>query len=178
MTAISYSNKLKTMMLGFTGSVMLLALLAIGVYANDIISADRASSWPTSEGTVIYSEATRGCGNGLAFWPKVRYQYAVAGQDYTSDNLVFGNIGCGPETDAVTIARQFPLHANVTVHFNPDNPQEAVLVAGKVLEDTWVGIDVFASLLAFCLLFGYFVVRKNKPQDRCPDPLLNPAVDS
>jgi len=172
-----YSRKLKMMMLGFIGSVMLVALLAIGVYSHDIISADQATAWPTSEGSIIYSEATRGCGNGLSFWPKVRYQYAVAGKNYTSENLVFGNIGCGPESDAASIARQYPLHANVTVHFNPDKPDESVLVVGQVFEDTWVGLDVFGSLLAVSLLFAYFVVRKNKPQLNFSEHLLKPAID-
>jgi len=160
MAGLSISKELKTKLLVFIVAIMLLALLSISVYTKDIISANEAKSWPTVEGTVTYSATARGCGNGSSFWPKVRYQYGVAGQSYTSENLVFGNIGCGPGEAANSIVRQFPLHANVLVHFSPDDPGKSVLMVGQVLDDTWLGIYVLSGICGVCALFGLFVMRR------------------
>jgi hypothetical protein len=160
MTGSPISKELKTQVLVFIAAIMLLALLSISVYTKDIMSANAAKSWPTVEGTVIFSESARGCGNGTSFWPKVQYRYGVAGQTYTSENLVFGNIGCGPDDAAHSIVQQFPLHANVVVHVSPDDPGKSVLMVGQVLDDTWLGIYVLSGIFGSCALFGLFVMRR------------------
>ncbi len=160
MAGSSKAKQLKTQLLVLIGSIIVLTLLAIAVYTRDVISANQATAWPISKGTVIYSDVAQGCGNGSSFWPKVRYRYGVAGQTYTSENLVFGNIGCGPEAAAYLITQHFPLHANVLVHFNPDDPAKSVLMVGQVLDDTWLGIYVLSGVLGVCALFFLFVMRR------------------
>ena len=154
------TKQIKIQLLVLIGAILLVSILAIGVYTKDIVSANQATVWPTSEGIVIYSDAVNGCSNDSAFWPKVHYQYRVEGQTYIGENLVFGNFGCGSKENANSILQQFPMHANVTVHFDPEDPGVSVLLVGMVFDDTWSGIYFFTGLFAAFSLFGFFVARK------------------
>jgi len=160
MASPSRAKLIKTQLLVLIATILIFTLAAIGVYTMDIVSSTRATAWPTSEGTVTYSGASRGCSNSASFWPKVRYQYSVAGQPYIGERLVFGNIGCGAKDDAESIVQKFPVHSNVIVHFNPQDPGDSVLPVGRVLDETWLGIYTLAGIFAALSLFGVFIVRK------------------
>ena len=54
------------------------------------------------------------------------------------DRLIFGFVlaGGGSKGEAQALANQYPVKLSVTVHFNPEEPSEAVIVP-RVSDETW-----------------------------------------
>jgi hypothetical protein len=156
------AQRIRSQLLSLFFGLLLFSAWGLSVYVSDIVAANRAVAWPTSEGQIIFSAPVRGCGNrgGTWYWPQLRYTYRIDDQTYVGDNLAFGNIGCGNRERAEHIAQQYPLLSQVTVHVNPDNPSESVLMAGAVLDDTWTGIYVFAGMILVCAAIGLYLLRK------------------
>lgn len=117
----------------------------------------RASmGWPAVQGRVLEAYVGHHSDDeDTVYYPVVRYAYTVAGQEYTSDQIAFG-----PEVassmDALqaekTVAR-YPEGSLVTVYYNPDNPQEAVLerrlaspVAALVIGAGFLGVALYLAL--------------------------------
>jgi len=57
----------------------------------------------------------------------ITYRYAVNGQNYTSDRYWYAGSGSGYQSDAQNTVNRYPAGAQVTVYYNPDKPDEAVL---------------------------------------------------
>jgi hypothetical protein len=136
----------------------------------NIVAADRATAWPTADGVVVLSQTVRGCGKGNSYFPRVHYRYSTGGVDYLGKRLAFGNVGCGSETKARTIASRFPVDSAVTVHFNPERPDESVLMAGQVLDDTWLGLTLCTLMLVGALFFARLSLRSIRALEPGPTP--------
>lgn len=122
------------------GILSILLLFGIVVSLLDVWRADRTTAWPTTNGTVVESRS-QGCGRGgTGYRPDVRYKYQVGGNVYENWRIVFGSASCGSREAAKAITDRFPVAAIVKVSFEPQDPAEAVLIAGKVDESTWTGI--------------------------------------
>ena len=62
------------------------------------------------------------------FAPQIAYEYVVDGRTYRSEHVAFGKVfwSLAPRRAAAKVAR-YPAGAQVTVYFNPQRPEEAVL---------------------------------------------------
>ena len=92
----------------------------------------RSAAWPSVTGRVIASSAsefTDADGNSTCS-PHVWYEYVVGGVHYMGDRLRFG------VTDLPDVSREavqnyvdtlYPAGADVTVYYDPDKPDSAVL---------------------------------------------------
>ena len=94
----------------------------------------KSSSWPTVEGIVNSSEVEGGVGTSdydSGWWPRVNYSYKLDGKTYTADNIELIDVGNG-NTDfyAKQIVEGYPVGMKVLVHYNPNNPANAVLEPG------------------------------------------------
>ncbi len=96
--------------------------------------------WPTVPGTIVRARAreqvdTREGGGVITrYYPEVEYAYTVAGHTYRSTRIRFGGLpfSLTPDRDEVItwLKEHYPEGKNVTVHYNPRRPQEAVLEPG------------------------------------------------
>mgnify|MGYP003339998462 CR=1 FL=1 len=125
----------------------------------DVLAANRATAWPTAEGTVLSSKVQQGCGKGRSYFPSVLYQYTVNAQQYQGRRIAFGNCGCGSERSAAAIVARYAVGTTVTVHFDPAAPMTSVLLAGAVFGETWVGIGVTSLIAVLGGCFAYFLLR-------------------
>jgi hypothetical protein len=58
----------------------------------------------------------------------VRYAYRVGGRDYQSTRIYVGRpVLSGNPRDAAAIVAKYPPNTQVSIHYNPSNPAEAVL---------------------------------------------------
>lgn len=89
--------------------------------------------WPQVQGTVRASsvEAQRTKRSAL-FVPRVRYDYSVGGQSFSSEVLAFTNVASGDSGQAHDMVRRYPVGASVAVHYSPDEPQLACLECGRM----------------------------------------------
>lgn len=90
-----------------------------------IVKQINSSSWPTIEAEVI---STDGMDKG-----EIEYQYVVNDRVYHSKRLAFFYVELNernPERAlARSIARRYPVGSTIIIHYDPDNPESAVLGA-------------------------------------------------
>ena len=94
--------------------------------------AKEAETWPTVPGVVMSSGLQEhrshdsDSGTSINYEPVVTYTYAIMGQTFTGDHIAFGNVYYDYRTASKKIA-PYPQGTSVVVHYDPDNPLNAVL---------------------------------------------------
>ncbi|HEY0931215.1 MAG TPA: DUF3592 domain-containing protein [Gemmatimonas sp.] len=91
----------------------------------------RAARWPVATGRLLEAGAQERQSRGTRYVPAVRYEYTVAGQALTATRLRFGwdRLYGSPEAAERALLGMKP-GATVPVHYNPQNPPDAVLWPG------------------------------------------------
>jgi hypothetical protein len=118
-------------------------------WGKDALTARQAMAWPSVQGTVLVSK-TYTCSKHAGFAPDVRYMYFVATHLYTGNRIAFGPSSCGLASRAEGIAANYPT-GQVTVRFNPHQPEEAALMVGDVPDETWSSI-VWSTIICIASL--------------------------
>ncbi len=162
------------------GLLLALYLLWIQPASNRGSGSDNC---PFTLGTIVDSELKKcstggGPGSSSNSGVKVRfqYEYTVDGITHTNDRLRFGVNRCQTSNAAEDIARNdfstFPVGADITVYYDPADPQESVLVKGTAgLFGTRIGwlfgaAFVFLVLPAISVVYGFIKklwTRNNDP---------------
>ena len=117
--------------------------------------AENSQAWPLVMGVVMETDLRigGGIGGGEEFIPVIRYRYTVNDQMYQSEKFSFGRGQRSVlEREAQDILDQYPINSEVTVYYNPDDPQEAVLV--RESKSTKIGLVVGVVMLVtvVCLM--------------------------
>ena len=96
--------------------------------------ADVAAHWPTAAGTVTASryqetaETTTDGDTHVRYFANVAYRYVVGDRSFSSERIAFHGIDTHTRLiDVQAIVDRYPAGATVPVHYNPDDPGEAVL---------------------------------------------------
>jgi hypothetical protein len=122
--------------------------------------AQTSQSWPTTPGTVLSSSIeehtefdSENQSNSINFQPVVQYRYKVMGQEYIGSKIAFG-ANRFDHARAQSISSRYVPNAAVTVHYNPQNPQDAILetqaAGSKVF--LWIGIVFLVIAVSACCL--------------------------
>ena len=117
-----------------------------------------SKSWPCVKGKITESEVVRYDATTARYDFHVRYAYAVDGRDYTHNVATLYTLSGKAECEA--LLNQFPAGAKADIYYDPQNPQDAVLVTGatgrKGKENGELILGVLALLggLALCVA-GY-----------------------
>lgn len=92
-----------------------------------------SQNWPSTTGRILFSSVeqrrtsnARG-GYSTSYYPVVRYDYTVNGQQYQGGTINFGQVGLGSYNAVAQKAAQYPVGSMVQVYYNPENPADAVL---------------------------------------------------
>jgi hypothetical protein len=126
-----------------------------------------SNNWPSAAGSIARTwvgESTSTDEDGFSstsYTPQVEYQYQVGSNTYTSKKISFGAIrSYGTQRRAMKDLEAYPVNAHVQVFYNPQKPDEAVLVRGT--KGTLLGIilGIFFMLIAICIACGglYFLI--------------------
>ncbi len=91
-------------------------------------------NWPTTVGRVVRTRphgnsSTPGIANLWVVDPGIEYEYTVDGLVYTGRTVSFGGIPATVD-GAGTVLLQYPVGSAVTVWYDPDDPDRAVLQPG------------------------------------------------
>jgi hypothetical protein len=158
----------------FTGEALLADLawvlvLVIGVRALRVGLRNPARNattdgWRTAEGRVLGGHIAfeRGTGDGeYPDWHTVRvaYEYRIAGHRREGHRVSLGHDAFTSEAEARAALERYPVGAAVTVHYDPEQHNRAVLEPGPAPRDTTVplGIAIIAGALAMAV--GFFVFQ-------------------
>jgi hypothetical protein len=117
--------------------------------------------WPSVEGQVIGAMVETKIdrdedGTSTRYSPRITYTYSVSGQQYTSDQVVIGARRWHTSRARAEAKLAYQPGQQVTVHYNPDKPVQAVLEVGAT-RGAWgtlaIGI-VFTILGAIVLVIN------------------------
>lgn len=135
----------------FGGCVIVLGIACIVTTVTVKRSDQGLGNWPKVAGEVLRAfvyrhERSTSEGTTVTHTPVVKYVYVVAEEHYTSqkrDYLPSDKATYQDETKAVGVVRETPVGSTVTVRYNPNAPQQALLSVPKpVAHNTvlWFGI--------------------------------------
>jgi hypothetical protein len=118
----------------------------------DYLKAKATYEWPSTLGSVVASEIKeKSSDGGFSYEPVVTYEYQVEGNTLRSSKLKISEvITNGSYSQAEKLIRHFPVGRKVDVIYNPEDPQESVLVEGMSSKWLWttIGFAVFFFILA------------------------------
>jgi len=135
--------------------ILVFAMFAAGIFllawgGYEIVGSHETDNWPGTEGRITSSsvrqETRRASGKtSTAYFPNVRYQYQIDGRQHTGHRIVFGNVSGGLKFFAQRIVNRYPSGRTVTVYYNPDQPQYAILETGF----TWSSLFILLGGIVF-----------------------------
>ena len=135
--------------------IVMLAMFAAGIFmlargGYEIKGAHGTGNWPSTTGKITSSSVrkeTRRESNktSTVYYPSVQYRYQIDGRPYTSSRIAFGNASGGRKSFAQDVAEKYPSGQKVTVYYDPDDPQYAILETGF----TWNSIFIFLGGIVF-----------------------------
>lgn len=139
-----------------------LGIVAWAISLQMKVSASRR--WSFTPGRIITSElATRSTatsrGSFSAYYPKVVYEYQVAGQVYQGSRIMFGQFPAHSSPDlAQRKLAQYPLHSTGQVFYNPANPSEAVLEqSAPSIRTLWLVAGLLLLLILMVLGLAFLL---------------------
>jgi hypothetical protein len=105
--------------------------IAIGValYVSQFRQGLRATAskrWPVSPGTVVASALEKSPDGRWRYRAAVQYRYRAGGKEYQSDRIFWGG-NEGRQKHMASVIAAYPQGSKVSVHYDPQNPAEAVL---------------------------------------------------
>ena len=123
--------------------------------------AKAAQTWPTIPGVVLSSHvevnsSTDSDGSSsTTYKPVVAYRYEIMGLEYTGDRIAFGS-NTFSHKKSYEIIGHYPVGQPVTVHYNPDKPQDAVIeaeakggVASLIIGIVLMGVGLVMAVVSF-----------------------------
>jgi hypothetical protein len=125
-----------------------------------------STKWPSSQGVVISSTVSFHSGSAKRrsyYTPDVSYRYMAGSIWYVGDTICFASIATHNKTDMGQIAGRYPVGREVTVYYNPADPQESVLEPGATF-DSWtkvLGASIFLLMGVGIKLFSKGRIKKN-----------------
>jgi hypothetical protein len=99
-----------------------------------------SGAWPTVPGKVEWSRIERTPrGHTTYFRLVIDYRYEVGGRDYEGDTVQFGPPRVTGQGLIERLADKYTAGAQVTVHYDPDDPRNAVLETSDAMarQDAW-----------------------------------------
>jgi len=121
------------------GLALAAAGLVVGIVGiNELTGADASASWPSVKGRVIVSQVKRGISSrgagrnrrrSTSHTARIVYDYAVSGRKHIARRVSFGATSAKASA-ARAMVRRYPKGAEVTVYYDPDDPDRAVLEPG------------------------------------------------
>ena len=155
--------------LGLTsGLIILIGIFIVGSEVGTTIQQLGTSDWEEIPATVSISEIREyetcgedGCNSND--YPYIRYSYFVDGESYSNDDIVLFDLDEGNFGFSISLVDQHPKGSEVTAYYNPENPDQAVLMKGfsgvyplivflgEII--IWVYVAVVTFLIVWKILF-------------------------
>ncbi|MBN1976502.1 MAG: DUF3592 domain-containing protein [Anaerolineae bacterium] len=122
------------------GLIFALVFAGAGVFALvrgfiDFRTSKASRDWPSVEGQVKVAAVERKVesdedGTTTSYSPRVVYTYAISGQQYMSDQVIVGARRWHSSQARAEAKLAYQTGQQVTVYYNPNKPDQAVLEAG------------------------------------------------
>jgi len=133
-----------------------------GIYSNQ---RDRPSlQWPTVAGTIMQSDSWYQGGKHSHYGVDVTYTYRVNGRHYMGHKVSLWNPHLHGSHDMVkAFVVTHPVHSSVDVHYDPQDPENSVLIPGADevgnRASTWAGGLILGAITLGVILSWRFFAR-------------------
>jgi len=136
---------------GFCFFIPAVLILIFSIVAN-LYESDEIKLWETTNATLISTKlAYSHSDDSTSYQAQAHYQYKVNGQVYNHDRVSlysgFDNIGSYQEKMAQILAQKLDNQQKITIYYNPDNPQNAII-------DPEIRWEMMLFTGIFCVIFG------------------------
>jgi hypothetical protein len=147
-----------------------------------ILAGLATRDWPTTSGEAYSARISTA---HLFLWPNHQavfapYYYNVNGNRYSNFRYDVHGVFVGSEAQVKEYRQGL---GNITVHYNPDDPSEAVLKPGISFDRMtyfYMTLDAVSLLLIFAGLFGIWIhsrrLKVSTAKSTVPPPLPNSAT--
>jgi hypothetical protein len=134
------SSNLEMLLVPVCGGLITLVMFAGGIFGivwslRSRKKASQSTGWPAGVGAVTQAQIRENRSTDedgfttTTYTPKIQYQFNIGGAYYTGDRITFGfDKTYNRRKKAQEALAAYPLHGQVRVFYNPQNPNEAVLV--------------------------------------------------
>lgn len=111
-------------------------------------------SWQSGEGRIVQSEIKKKPGSNASYWAKIKYAYAIAEKEYTSDKITMEGEATSGRARAEARVQQYPLGSVHTVYYDPHNPQDCCLERMQKGKGAATVVGVIFVLVGLAMLLG------------------------
>lgn len=115
--------------------------------------AEASESWPTSIGTIINSEVNQSVDDGTTMYSaEINYQFNVENKSYVGNKISLASGGTSTSSlrEIKKDLQKYPIGKEVTVYYDPELPNNAVLIPGA---------NTFTKIIKYApFLLGFFGV--------------------
>lgn len=138
-----------------------ICLYVLFEYISGISTSNVSKSWSEIEAEVISSEVTV-CGKGRSYYPSIEYKYSIGENSYVSDRIILGHSGCGSQRRAEKFVDTYIPGNLIVAFYDPNNPNESVLISGDILWDTWFMVLLMVVFIVASLKTSFYWCKKAK----------------
>lgn len=139
------------------GIALLIGIIFVGVSWGDISDYLDSQNWVESRGGVYNNDIEVSYDsedNSETYRARIYYFYMVGDERYEGDRVKFGDdIYTGSRSAAQNVLDKYPIEAQITVYYNPDQP-ENVVIERSVTN----AMMVFAGIGALLALGGFVAI--------------------
>ena len=152
-----FTTLIMSLVLGLSG--LLLSLICLALIRMDL----RSRKWPTVEGEITASRTEREATGWdrdhhmtHAWVPEIRYAYEVGGTQFHGRRIGNSVYSSSWRGGARRVAHRYPSGKVVTVHYDPADPTQAVLVTFSLSNVVGFAISTMVAaaglvMLGFCV---------------------------
>lgn len=133
-----------------------------------LLAQRQTSTWVAADGTIVRSEVHRtqshsGRGTSITWTPEVHARYETPAGNESVATLMLFPFDQGSKLRADYFVNEHDVGAPVTVFYNPENPDQAILLTGSVgiPAKEWTTVIVLGFAATFLGLVVLFIVVTN-----------------
>lgn len=141
--------------------IILLGLILVIVAIVNRNKAKAAEAWPVTPGQILSCKVERHISTDsdghttTSYEPKLEYSYSVMGTPMQANRISYGSVKTNYKS-AQKLADRYPVGAQVSVHYNPEKPAEAVLETAARGNTAGLVIGIVLLLMGVFLLINSF----------------------
>ena len=165
--------------MGLMSLLASLPVILFGVYS--AVKAGQSSGWVSAQGTVLESgidadTRTGDTGTSTTYQAEILYEYTVNGKEHVGNRVSFGDYGSSDRLRAERIHRRYRVEDAVTVYYNPDDPDDAVLEPGFSRSSfMFIGFGAIFFVPGLLMMIGARYIRPRVDQAKGPDEDASPT---
>lgn len=164
---------------GWTGITMVFNVMLVSNAWQQI----EALSFETEQGRILKSKLeVESDGDGDTYRPDIEFEFFIIDDRYVSNTWKFGSdMSTGSRSNNEKIVRKYPRGSEVTVYYDRDNPERAILqpgISGSELFMAWFMTPFNMIMLGswgFAALVIYGWIRGDSEEDETEKDPLNDA---